>query len=172
MAARAELTYVTMRDSQGRTAKVQVWQLADNTSATTNVGALGANLQNVIGACSNAAVQSYTGGPANPIDRGTNAAYPAAQIKASLIFATAKGALHKFQIPAPKLTGMLADGITVNPADTNFAALITYITSGTPCDRDGVTFATYIAGFVEKRKFPKRVSSIVLAPNGTIPANY
>ena len=122
-------------------------------------------------AVSNAHVFAPTAGtpPSKPL-YGTNAQYASAQDKAVLEFFTAAGGVHRYQIPAPKVSQFFADQVTVNPAATAMAALITAILNGNFCDNAGNVLTEFVAGFYQRRKLPRRVSSLVLSPKGDTPA--
>jgi hypothetical protein len=113
---------VTWRDAKGNTATnifyVTAASLtAANTAATAVITAMtaltNAHLQSQIG--------PSTSTPTEVI-YGTSSSYATVEDKATFTFQTATGSIHRFRIPAPKSTIFLADGETVDAANTDVTA--------------------------------------------------
>jgi len=167
MASSVHKAVFTFRDSQGRVARETYLAQADDTSATNNIGAWTAAMLPLLQAMSNAHVQSPTFGPVYPI-YGTSAVYVSAQDKAVMLFYTAQGDRHQFQIPAPKTAIFQPDGITVNPLNAAVAAYLAYVYVSV-VNGANVLVNDFIAGFRTRKRLPRRGTSLILAPLGTTP---
>lgn len=122
----------TLTDVNGDTAQTRVrGVLADTATVAaiaTQVGTLGAE----IAACSNAKVTSERFGiiiSRAHISAGTapppaDAVYPSVTDGARLSFNSTGGAARTLTIPAPRESDFISGETTVNPSDTNVAALI------------------------------------------------
>jgi redox-sensitive bicupin YhaK (pirin superfamily) len=161
---------VTFRDDKGQTASVR-WYV---TAATQADAATDAAAQvGFMAALSNAAVQSVRGAsnmsPAAVV-YGTNADYEDIEDKASFVFETAAGSIHRYQIPAPKASIFLADGETI---DFTNAAVATFVSNwiglgpGPTSDRDGNGLAVSVGGTRTRVRQQRRFSTITRNPTLT-----
>lgn len=78
-------------------------------------------------------------------------------------FIDAAGQLHRFSVPSPKSTLFLADGLTVDPANTDYVAYVNVITNfaanpGFVSTRGGLAFSSWGGGLRTKRANRKRMT--------------
>lgn len=90
-------------------------------SSLTGAGAIWAAAQGLSRAQILTSWESVLG---NTVGAAANASYQSVKIAASMQFDTAAGTILRLTVPAPRLTSMLADGHTLNPADPLVAAVI------------------------------------------------
>lgn len=115
----------SFRDSKGQTSRMRVL-IGDATVAA--VGTDEANFTTHLGGVSNCNVWfTESNNPGHTY--GTSAEYETVEDKMSLTFTDPSGFLHRYQVPAPKTAGFLADGETVDSAQTQVALLITDFTT-------------------------------------------
>jgi hypothetical protein len=100
---------------------------------------------------------------------GATAEYETSEDKAVLTFADPAGFLHRFQIPAPLAAGFLADKETVNSAETNMAALITWMSAYLYGRKTDTAALTYIGGVRIRRKTHRKLNIMVKNPALTGP---
>jgi hypothetical protein len=120
---------------------------------------------------SNAVLQSYIGPatqPAQEVVYGTNAVYPAVEDKAIFTFQTATGGIHRLQIPAPKSTIFLADGETVDPANTDVVAFVSAVIANA-VTRNGEVIGFGAFGTRIRRKLHRKLTIFVKNPDETGP---
>lgn len=83
---------------------------------------------------------------------GAAGSYDDIEDKAFLEFQSADdGAIYKVSVPAPESVSFLADEETVNPAETNMAAFITYVQTNLTT-KYGSGSLTYIKGYRTRKK--------------------
>jgi len=165
----------TFRDIQGRTATLRMYRKTSESAGLDDLIAGAAALNALWAPLTNASVRSNVDAPSSPV-YGANAEYSSAQDKAALYFVTATGARHEYQVPAPRGNGavgsstniFLADGITVNLAQTAVAALVAEALVEFT-DAAGNLMTAYIGGLRLRRKLPRRTNIFVLAPDDTSP---
>lgn len=153
----------TFRDSQGRVAPYRSY-----------VNVLEANLQTVVNnykallqPISNASVETFLD-PPNAAVYGTNAEFPSVQDKAVFTFQDGHGGLHRYQVPAPVLAIFMADGITINIANTDVANYVSGVLAAIT-DRFGNPMTHFVGGLRQRRKLPRRNNLFILAPDDASP---
>jgi hypothetical protein len=160
---------VSYRDAKGQTAKTSFFVVAATPAAALTAAS---TVVPLITALTNAALQNakgaYTTSP-TVNTYGTNAVYETIEDKAQLTFQTATGAIHRYQIPAPKAAIFLADDETVDPANTDVAALATAFVAEQVASRDGSLIASFIGGIRVRRKFQRKFNIFTRNPAETGP---
>lgn len=156
----------TFRDAKGNTARFTTY--LDTVDLTVSQ-ALGQTIGGHLVAISNAALQAAHGlyapyGPAQYGTHATSGAYESVIEKAVLVFQDLTGQLHRFEVPAPKISIFLADKITVDPANAGVANLIADMTGGLVYTRQGQVFANYMGGYFRARKIRRRTNVLTLTP--------
>jgi hypothetical protein len=133
-------------------------------------------------ALSNAVLESahgpYTKAP-QAVAAGTAAVYEEVEDKARFVLATAAGAIHRYEVPAPKSAIFLADGVTVdftNSLVKQFLADLFALTFGGTAPSSGVITSLVsrdnkavnlaIGGLRVRRPFIRRFSIYTRAPSG------
>lgn len=166
------------RDNKGNVARVTMFASIQGTAVATDVRTLMVSIGGLITPLTWAALQSANGpwseyGVAQYGAHNSGGAYESVIDKAVLVFQDAAGTLHRYEIPAPKVSIFKADKITVDPANTDVAALIAAM-SGTPgtnsafvTSRSGNFLANYMGGFYKARKIRRRLNVLVLQPDLT-----
>lgn len=115
----------TWRDAKGNTVRVSYFVASTGTAITQATAAQ--NVINTIVPLTNATGAGAIGPltvPRTEVVYGTNSPYPNVEDKANFTFQDANGSIHRFQVPAPKDTIFLADGETVDPANTDVVAFV------------------------------------------------
>lgn len=112
-------------------------------------------------------------------DYGASGETDNAEDTAVFTFATATGTVAKVSIPAPKDTIFLADNMTVDPANTDVAAFVTALLSGTPetggaagfygATKAGASFSLFLGGLRVRRKTRRKLNIWVRNPELTAP---
>lgn len=160
----------TYRDAKGNTARVTFYVSPSGTLTTQNAAAVA--VITALDALTNAHRYSATGPAteaAQPVVYGTNSSYASVEDKAIFTFTTATGAIHRFQIPAPLASIFLADGETIDSANTLVTAFNSAVVANVVSrDSDAVTFGAN--GTRIRRKARKRLNIFVLAPDLVGPA--
>jgi hypothetical protein len=175
---------VTFRDAKGNTSPMRFF--ANTAAATPNFSVSAETfftaLVPLIKALTNAAVQSAIGpfteyGVAQYGVHNTGGAYESVVEKAVFVFQDNSGQLHRFQVPAPKVSIFKADKVTVDPANTDVAAFNTFMTTPDAngvfiVSRQNVALANFMGGIFAGRKLRRRVNILVLEPDlaASIPA--
>jgi hypothetical protein len=160
----------TYRDDKGNTARVSVF-VTDSTMALAATDM--SNLSGLITPLTNAVLSTakgpFTTVPA-AVGYGANAEYEACEDKAVMTFVTTTGALHRYQIPAPKSALFLADGETIDPAQADVAAFVTGVVANKVSSRDGALITAFIGGVRARRKMNRRLNIYTKNPQLTTPA--
>jgi len=160
---------VTFRDAKGHTAVMRCY--VNNDSVPANERTRGLDFANDVAALSNAVVESAKGPYttiSSPASYGAAAVYASVEDKAVLTFQDANGGLHRFAVPAPKASIFLADGETVDPANTDIVALETQVISELKT-RDGVGFIGMPGGIRKRVKIRRKETIFTLDPTLSIP---
>lgn len=159
---------VTYRDDKGQTASVRMFvAAADEATALTDAQTIITAMNALTNAANDGARGAYTSSP-TVHSYGANAEYETVEDKAQLSFQTSTGAIHRYQVPAPKTAIFLADGETVDPANglvTTFAAAV--VAAG--ASRDGAAISTFIGGIRVRRKFQRKFNIFTRNPALTGP---
>lgn len=164
----AFLFWMEFRDNKGYTARVTTYF----SSGLSNGGdgeAIG--FYPFVAALSNANLQA-TGG-AHVVDStrptyGSSATYASVSDKAHLVFSCLLGGLLHLDIPAPIADMFLADGETVNPAQSDVASLIGDMTGNSHCNRAGDIVMDYLGGYRKRTSNRRRISAVVYDPTLTV----
>lgn len=160
---------VSYRDAKGQTAKTSFFVVAATPALALTAAS---TLVPLITALTNAALQNakgaYTTSP-TVNSYGTNAVYETIEDKAQLTFQTATGAIHRYQIPAPKAAIFMADDETVDPANADVLALAAAFVADQVASRDGSLIASFIGGIRVRRKFQRKFNIFTRNPAETGP---
>jgi len=154
-----ETVTVTVRDLGGEVATVSV------EGGTTVLDAAASAFANAVGNASNARAEAYN--QTNPAYADENAipfdeAYASVSTKAVLVFQNPSRDVRKIMLPAPDASLFAADGFTIDPAQTQAAALITATLAILPAGYE------YVRGFksTKTRKTGKVRSAVTPAEPG------
>lgn len=160
----------TFRDAKGDVSRVSVFVTDATYAAATNDMT---TLQPLLTALTNAVLVNakgpLTSSPA-AAGYGTAAEFDTIEDKAVLSFVTSTGAIHRYQVPAPKSGIFLADKETIDPAQADVAAFTAGVVANKVSSRDGALITAYIGGVRLRKKLHRRVNIYTKAPNLTIPA--
>jgi hypothetical protein len=159
---------LSLRDGAGYLYRT-TWYTVAADIATAAASAV--SLRNNIDAASDCLVQAESGpcGADTFPPRYGLVGHPGSD-KAELTFVTVNGAYHRWRIPGPKPSLFYVDGETVDPLNGLVLALIGSYTDGLTCDRNGVTFQSFIGGRKLSGPKPRRVGLITHNPQNTGPA--
>lgn len=151
------------RDAKGNTSRTRMYfavaAAAFETEAATVVTELGAlSNANVTSSIDNAAANVY----------GTAATYLDVEDKARLVFQDASGALHRYEIPAPKASLFLADQETVDTANATLGTLVADMLANV-VSRNGVALNSLVGGIRIRRRLHRRFSIFTHNPALTGP---
>lgn len=155
--------FITVRDSQGRTARTNGFVSFDPTTDGFIV-----SVQSILTpytACTNGAIQNSSIAVPGEVVYGTDAEFPSVEDRMVLLFQDGVGARHLFTVPAPKAANFASDGMTVLNTGISAALITALQTYGTTRQGSGV-FA-YLAGWRKKARNQRRTSSLVKTPAGT-----
>lgn len=164
MAVHAQRESVTYRDAKGNTGRVSFF-VDGGTSANAASTAAGTVIT-AMNALTNAVLQSAVG-PSLVVQQevvyGTNATFASVEDKAVFTFQTATGDLHRFQIPAPISSIFLADGETVDPANT---AVVTFVSAviANCLSRNNQVLGFGAFGVRQRRKIRRKLSIFTKNP--------
>lgn len=139
-------------DSKNFVSKSRYFWSPASTLAT--VGAFALGMTPLLQALSNANTFDPLGAAAAPV-QGSGAEFPTAEDKMEITFQTASGALHRYQIPAPKSAKFLADNETVNFADTDVTAYVNYVIANVS-SRDGDPITAAVGGMRVRVKLQRK----------------
>jgi hypothetical protein len=158
----------TWRDSKGNTARMSFFVNA----ATAALQAVAANnIFVTIGPLTNAAFQSSSG-PETAVPTevvyGASSVYETVEDKAVFTFQTAAGGIHRFQVPAPLEAIFLADGETVDPANTAVVAFVAAVIANAT-NRNGNAIAFGANGVRKRVKLRRRLNIFLKNPALTGP---
>lgn len=165
----------TFVDAKGQKAQTRVWVVSDTAAHFATWIGVGEPL---FGALTNAGIfgipGAFGGRPAVGT-YGTASDYQDITLKAVLVFVDTQGGIHRFGIPSPKRSIFLADGTTVDEANTDVVALATHFITGTAgptnaSDRDGNGLSKFVGGFLSKKRQRRRLNIFILNPAETGPA--
>jgi len=150
------------RDAKGFIRRMRfIIGAASNAAVLTDAAALTVLLQNV----SNAHVFQTADAHKGVYTLGTAATYLDAEDKMVLVFNDPDGGLHRYQVPAPKSAGFLADQETVNSAQTDVAALITAFGTYIYGDQLDTAPLVYLGGSRQRRKQSRKFNIITRDPS-------
>lgn len=169
---------VTMRDAKGFTSTVKFYISIVGTATASDARTLATVVVPEIAALSNAAFQSANGpysalGVAQYGTHASGGAYESVQQKVRLVFQDASGGLHRMEIPAPLVSIFLADKITVDPANTAVASLVSIANPTAPVNaafvstRSGQYLANFMGGIYVGRKRHRKENILTLTPSLT-----
>lgn len=153
------------RDAKGQVGKMTVI-IGDATNSAVLVDAT--TLFTALSAVSNANVRE-TISPDSVITYGGAGQFQSVEDKMQLVFQGPTGRIHRYQVPAPKASGFLADLETVNSADTNVASLLTAFTTFVYGRDTDTAPLVYVGGIRLRRRFIRRFNIITKNPAETGP---
>jgi hypothetical protein len=165
----------TFRDAKGMIGKTRIhvfWDIA----AAADAAGVANNVKGALTALTNATIQLSTGvlGEVFAPAYGLTATYENAEDKARLTYLMADGSLSHIDIPAPLSAIFLADGQTVNTANTLVAGLTTQLTTAVvdaiASSRGGSAFLRLLGGQRQRRKTQRKMSIYTLSGNLNQPA--
>lgn len=164
---------LSYRDAKGFVGTFHTWITSDTTSLTlyADIAGIAQGIRTAVNALTNAALQSDSGLPADnnavPPVYGTNAEYPAEWMKAVMTFSDGDGNLHRFKVPAPKITIFDTDGVTVLNDGTQ-AAVVAFISAmkavqgaAFPSSKSGIAFTNFLGGILRLGKQPRRFNELI-----------
>lgn len=149
------------RDAKGFVRRIRVI-LGDATNSAILTDS--ANGTTLLQAVSNAHVYSTLDAHKSILTLGTAATYLDCEDKAALTFVDPQGGFHRYQIPAPKSAGFLADQETVNAAETNMSALIGWFQSFVFGAQTDTSALVYVGGTRLRRKQSRKFNVITRDP--------
>lgn len=157
----------TFRDAKNQTAAVH--QFLASSLTTAQVETQLANLLPLYAALTNASVKRNQGVASLAPVAGTSAEFDDIEDKALMVFQTTTGAIHRYQIPAPKAVVFLADRETVDFSQADVAAWVTQMLIAT-VSQDGVALGASVGGTrlrrKQQRKFNIRTRNPALSGQG------
>lgn len=142
----------TLRDSKNQVAVQRLY--ADTDIEGSSLAAAAAAVAAAAAAASNGHLDGYTGAAATAPVAGTAATYNDVEDKCVVVLQTASGALHHFEIPAPKASCFLDDQETLKgdgPGQAYGSAIIAHCAT-----RDGISFASVVGGNRARVKLQRR----------------
>lgn len=167
--AGGQLQTVVWRDAKGNTATTRYYVASGGTLTTQNTAALA--IYNAMVPLTNASAQALHGpanAPATEVIYGTNAEFPTVEDKVVFTFQSANGSIHRYQIPAPKSSIFLADGETVDPANTDVVAYTSAVVANAFSRDDiAVTFGGF--GIRKRVKLRRKLTIFTKDPTLTGP---
>lgn len=165
----------TWRDAKGVTAHTKFFVLNDGATFADAESAAG-SVRVAIAALTNASLQGGNGFDSETIlpSYGANAVYEDVEDKAVMTFLDTSGAIHRYQIPAPKSAIFTADGQTVDSANTAVAAYVAAMkaTTGTAAigSRSLLQIAAFVGGVRQRRKNVRKLTIYTLSAKLDEPA--
>jgi hypothetical protein len=163
----AQANVFGFRDDKGQTARLRcVIGGATIAAVNTSSGAL----RTLLAAVSNAHVYNVTyGNGGADITYGTDADYETVEDKAQFVLIDPGGYFHRYQIPAPIGTKFLADGETVNLADTDWSALVTAFQTYVYGHATDTAPLVIVGGIRIRKKMKRRENILTKNPSLTGP---
>lgn len=161
---------LTWRDAKGNTARTTFYVDTQLSLTAANTAALA--IQTAMVALTNCVLQAAIGPHAvdpQEVVYGTNSQYASVEDKAVFTFQTAAGDIHRFTIPAPKASIFLADGETVDAANTDVVAYTSAIIANA-VTRGGQLIAFGAFGIRQRRKTRRKLNIFLKDPSLTEPA--
>jgi hypothetical protein len=155
---------VTFRDAKGNTGRVSFFVASSGTALTQQTAA--AAVIDAMFPLSNAIVQAAIGPSTSTrveVTYGTNSVYASIEDKAIFTFQTATGDIHRFQVPAPVSGIFLADGETVDPANTLVVAFVSAVIADA-VSQSGQALAFGAFGTRIRRKMRRRINIFTKNP--------
>lgn len=160
----------TWRDAKGHTATTKI-HINQGGGTAANALTRADLVQTAITGITNAAAQSANGifGFTGTVQYGTAANYQSVQQKARMVFEDVDGVFHRYEIPAPKDSIFLTDGVTVDPAAvSSYISAMTGNTSGAGVSgKNGVLLSSFVGGEFAAVPRPRRVNILTLTPSET-----
>lgn len=160
---------VTWRDAKGNTARTSFF-VANAGTAITEAAASDA-ITTPLAALTNCVNAGQTGPRTNPkteVVYGTAATYATVEDKVVFTFQTATGDIHRMQVPAPIEAIFLADGETVDPANTLVVAFSSaFIANAVSQNGEAITFGAF--GTRIRRKIHRKGTNFTKNPALTGP---
>lgn len=156
------------RDDKGQTGSVRMFIIADTQA---DAEPLASDIADAIDAMTNAHHDSSIGAftsVAGDITRGTDALYERIEDKAVMEFRTTAGAVHKYQIPAPKGAIFMTDGETVDQTNGLVTTFVTAMLAGAG-SRDGVALGRFVGGVLGRVPLRRKFSIETRNPSLTGP---
>ena len=163
------------KDAKGQTGAFRFYVTAANPA---DLVAVEQGVQTATAAITNALLFSIPGGWDGleaTGELGNTGTYQDITLKANMTFVDTNGAIHRYQIPAPKLAIFEADGVTVDGDQTDVAAWVTamlfaYAGPSNVCSRSGHALSNFVGGTLLKRKQRRRLNIFIEDPQLEGPA--
>lgn len=169
MAVQPQRCVTVYRDAKGNTSRMSFF-VDGQVSATA-----AATAQNAVTVATNAltnAVHQSSIGPKfyapQEVVYGTNAEYASVEDKAIFTFQTPTGGIHRLQVPAPIAAIFMADGETVDPANTTVVTWVSAVIANV-VSRSGEAFAFGAFGTRLRRKMHRKLTIFLKDPALTGP---
>jgi hypothetical protein len=162
----------TFRDAKGQVGQMRVYQGgADANAINTSISA---NMVIHLQALSNGHVTCRNFADTQDHTYGTTADYKDVEDKLQLTFADENGGLHRFRLPAPKLTSaggavFLADGETPDVANAQVAALLTDMQANAYANAQATVPMVFIGGYRYRARTIRRFNVFTKNPQLTGP---
>lgn len=166
----------SFRDAKGNVSVMKFF-VQTNASSVINLQTDLVAFSALITPLTNAALQNASGldsryGVAQYGAHASGGAYESVIEKAVLVFQDNTGQLHRFQIPAPKVSIFKADKVTVDPGNTDVAAFVNNLVGpfthlGQIVTRQNVPFANFMGGVYRSARIRRRTSILTLEPDLT-----
>lgn len=175
MASALSKVSLVYKDAKGQTGAVKFYVNADSPADFT---AVVQGTQAAIAPITNAVLFSIPGGWDGleaTGELGNTGTYQDITLKANMVFVDSNGTIHRYQIPAPKLSIFEPDGVTVDADDVNVAAFVTAMLFAYPgpshvTSRQGNVLTNFVGGTLLKRKFRRRLNIFIEDPDLNQPA--
>jgi hypothetical protein len=162
---------VTFRDKKGQTATVRFFvTAADEPTALTDAQGIVTDMAALSVAQLQSAKGAYTTQPSGVIypTPASTEKYQTVEDKAVFTFADAAGAIHRYQIPAPKIIIFQTDDETVDNSNGLVSTFKTdMLASGS--DVHGIALTTYPGGVRIRKKLKRKFNIFTLNPAETGP---
>lgn len=148
----------TYRDARGFVAPTRVYILAtDLAEATTFGGVIVPAITGLTRGALQRVIGPYTT-PETAIAWGGTDQYQSVYDKCVMLFSTASGGRHQYEIPAPKSDLFLADSTTVDPGNGLVTAYSAAMLANGAAGRDGDLLVRFIGGQLRRRRKPRKLT--------------
>lgn len=154
---------ISFTDAKRNVARMRFYVGAGSTFST-----LVGDIVNAVTPLTNASVNRYTGAPAAPLVGGGAGIFQNVEDKAVAVFVTATGAMHRYQIPAPKEALFFADTETLLPTGDDIEAFIAAMIAHTT-SRDGTALSAFVGGYRRRVAMIRKINIWTLGPDDVTP---
>ena len=159
---------ILFRDAEGFTGAFTARVFADTQVHAT---AFANAIEPLVKALSNGVAVGYSGllsQNTNPDFYGAAADYLSATFRAEFLFNTSDGSIIRVGVPSPKRSIFLADGQTVDAANTDVSAfhtaMITGLSTAVTSDANGTPAINYVIGYLRKSRLRRKLTIWTMSP--------